>query len=961
MKNAQERQVQVRAMRMFPIFAPRLYTDGYSETSDSASMRWRIVLLASLPMGDFEKHTFSKRCLSGLAVLAALPWLGCAGSPEAEPTPVGDHGLDHGLGQARGFALEPMLAAEVGLDAPVPRPSPGGWPAVAFDGSNYLVVWEDFRALRTVLYGARMAPDGTTLDPMGFPILDDVVPTGPYSVNFVPTVAFDGSNFLVVVRDEDEIRGVRVSPAGEVLDPGGFPISAAGIQSWNPALAFDGCNYLVVWAHAAYPPSAADGLYWARVAPDGTVLDPGGVQALPLSETSPVTASFDGSNYLLTWIERDPDANVMTLYGARLSPAGTMLDQPAFPISPAGVYVFNRSQAAGFDGTSHVVTWAMHDEDEVENVLYATRISPQGTVRDPDGIVLAVDSGEFASVTRVDMAAGNDRSIIAFSQNGSDDGGSFSLPVGVAVLTADGTARRLPASDQTRGLEAAIAAGDAGAMLVWRQGRDASSAHPPVVAAVLDDQGAVVDAEGISPAAPANAQEVRAVASDGHIFFVIWTDTRDLESEGEALYGVRVAADGSVLDDQAIELTAAADELADVASVVFDGANFLVTWAQHYGGEGSNSQIRAVRVSPAGELLDATPLYLPLNAPSRQQMVPAAATDGTHTLLVAQGDSLESYALAAVLLDQQGESVSPVVTLVDYEQRRMVFEPAVAFDGTGYLVVWHSTSQVFGQRVSASGALVGERLTIATGKDGIARSTLAFGNDFHFVVWQDASGLHGTRVTADGQVLDAEGLPIAATDSACGIYGNCCHNLPFSGGSCAAVVAVDDGFMVAWRAPAVAGTPSSIDLHGAVLAGDGAVLDSFAISEAPEREGMATLAANAAGQVLTAYSRFVPEAPYSAHRARARLLTAPGEPGPGPSPDAGVDPGPGPDAGPDAGVDPGPGPDAGGSPGTPGPGPGDGGCSAGGSQPGNALLVLLTLGGWLAWRRRARASAFART
>lgn len=872
-------------------------------------------------------------------MLAALPWLGCAGAPDQEPT----RALDDGAG--RGFALERMLAAEVGLDAPVPTPTPGGWPAAAFDGTNYLVVWEDFRALRPVLYGTRMTPDGTAIDPIGFPILD-IEPTSQSLHDYEPAIAFDGTNFLVVVRNQGQIRGVRVSPAGEVLDPDGFPISAENIRPREPAIAFDGSNYLITWSQISDPPAAEDGLYWARVAPDGTVLEPGGVHALALSASTLTTVSFDGTNYLLTWSQPDPDTQVMTLHGARLSPAGTLLDQTGFPITPSGVYVFDRSVAADFDGTNHVVVWAMHDEERVDNLLYATRITPQGTVLDADGIFLIRENGEFTSFTRLDMMAGNDRSIIAFSQNGSDDGGSYAQPVGLAVLTANGTASLLPTSSLLYGLEAAIVASDAGALLVWRKGDAAYSAHPFIAAAVLNAQGMVVNADGLSTAAPANAEEVRAVASDGQIFFVIWTDTRELESEGRALYGVRVAADGAVLDAAAIQLTTPTDELADVANVVFDGANFLVTWAQHYSGEGSNSQLRAVRVSPAGEVLDATPLYLPLNAPGGLVGVsPVAATDGTHTLLVANGDTLDTYALAAVLLDRQGKSASQVVALVPYSQRSEVFEPAVSFDGTGYLVVWHSRSQVFGRRVSASGALVGDRITIATGEVGIARSTVGFGSGHHLVVWQDASGLYSTRVTPAGQVLDAAGLPLAAIENACGTYGYCCDNLVFSTGNCASVVAADDGFMVAWRSPTAAGNSNAMDLHGAVLGKDGEVLDSFAISEAPEREGMPALAANAAGQVLAAFTRFVPEAPYSARRAHARLLTAPGVPGgPVPRPDAGVDPAP------DAGVDPGP--DAGGSPATPGRGSGKGGCSAGGSHPANALLVLLALGGLLTWRRR---------
>src|SRR5262249_2455289 len=44
-------------------------------------------------------------------------------------------------------------------------------PTVAFDGTDYVVAWVDSRTgIHTDIYGARVSPDGSVLDPAGFAI-----------------------------------------------------------------------------------------------------------------------------------------------------------------------------------------------------------------------------------------------------------------------------------------------------------------------------------------------------------------------------------------------------------------------------------------------------------------------------------------------------------------------------------------------------------------------------------------------------------------------------------------------------------------------------------------------------------------------------------------------------------------------------------------------------------------------
>src|SRR3954468_1155964 len=169
---------------------------------------------------------------------------------------------------------------------------------VAFDGTNYLAVWNQNTAGVPTVYGARVTPDGTVLDQSGFAI--------SAAGGWGPAVAFDGTNYLVVFGNAGQIEGARVSPDGTVLDPGGIPISTRPDVERSPTLAFDGTNYLVVWSSAAQG-TGYDEVWSARVSPSGAVLDPSGMEIAVrpgFFETSPSVA-FDGTNYLVVWSEAE--------------------------------------------------------------------------------------------------------------------------------------------------------------------------------------------------------------------------------------------------------------------------------------------------------------------------------------------------------------------------------------------------------------------------------------------------------------------------------------------------------------------------------------------------------------------------------------------------------------------------------------------------------------------------------
>jgi hypothetical protein len=154
-------------------------------------------------------------------------------------------------------------------------PAPNGqWMAdVAFDGANYFVVWADFRNGgndNPDIYGARVTPSGVVLDTAGIP-----VSRAPDWQN-EPRVAFDGTNYLVFWDDARPSRPgaycARVTPAGAVLDTGGIYVANSFVGYGQPrkSLAFDGLDYCAVWTS----PGGRDGMVaGAVISPSGIVLD----------------------------------------------------------------------------------------------------------------------------------------------------------------------------------------------------------------------------------------------------------------------------------------------------------------------------------------------------------------------------------------------------------------------------------------------------------------------------------------------------------------------------------------------------------------------------------------------------------------------------------------------------------------------------------------------------------------
>jgi len=494
----------------------------------------------------------------------------------------------------------------------LPAPEDQRSPAVAFDGTNFLVVWVDARYDHWKVHGARVTPQGTLLDPTGF--LVSSIPGDQYG----PALAFDGTDYLVVWGDNDcgSIYGARVTPQGSVLDSAAIVISRTACGECSPAAGFDGANFLVVWQNLGH--DTAD-ILGARVTPRGTVLDTEGfvIRRTTSYLSDPAgnpAVGFDGANYLVAWGEYSDSSHYLDVCGARVTPAGVVLDTAGIVIAAAAHDQFR--PAIGFDGANFLVAWNDNFSRD-SNAVSGTRISSQGMMLDSAPFVISYTAyGVAPSALAFDGA----NFLVTWGDCPSDgDGTIYGLrvtPQGTVLDTAG-----IVVSRAARGrYHPAIACGGVGFLVAWWDER----AGVDIYGARATPQGTVLDTAGILMSQAASGQSSCALAFDGTNFLVVWIDWR---SGGADIYGARVTPEGIVLDPTGFIISWAAKGPCYPA-IAYGGTDYLVVWEDHRSG---NNDICGARVSPAGAVLDSAGIAISLAGCDE---FTAVDFDGTNFLVV---------------------------------------------------------------------------------------------------------------------------------------------------------------------------------------------------------------------------------------------------------------------------------------------------------------------------------------
>jgi len=250
--------------------------------------------------------------------------------------------------------------APIGSIVSMATPRTGGVPFAAFDGTNYLVVWDDSGAFGWGLSAQLVSPSGALVGG----VIDIARPSDVSASRLglgSKVITFDGTNYFIVFNtgysgSNVDLHGVFVNTSGTRVGSI-LPISTAVEQQRDYSVAFDGTNFLVAFvdgrrivhygvdpctAFTRDLPSDVYGQFVSKssVGTAGALVGSNFVlnqSDTPKDATAPGIA-FDGTNYFVTWHEEtvldsvcvggNPSGGQWGVSGQFVSPAGAMVGSP---------------------------------------------------------------------------------------------------------------------------------------------------------------------------------------------------------------------------------------------------------------------------------------------------------------------------------------------------------------------------------------------------------------------------------------------------------------------------------------------------------------------------------------------------------------------------------------------------------------------------------------------------------
>ncbi len=265
-------------------------------------------------------------------------------------------------------------------------------PDVAFDGTNYLAVWEDFRNGIAQVYGTRVSSGGEILNPEGIYIgSNDTMQVE------LPQVTFNGTDFIVVwsFRKSNAYSGggamARVGTDGSLIDDPPIAITSGDNSSVNFTACSNGNNTLIAWN--AWNVSSVD-VFGILVEQNGSIGLPFIISDAENYQEFPNIA-FNGTQYFAIW--QDKRESISNVFGTPISPDGVVLNPDGIEINNDQSH--NNRPTIASDGADFLVSW--YSGNSAGESIYATIIDQSGNVTVDKTLVYEASQFEYAQHTDV--------------------------------------------------------------------------------------------------------------------------------------------------------------------------------------------------------------------------------------------------------------------------------------------------------------------------------------------------------------------------------------------------------------------------------------------------------------------------------------------------------------------------------------------------------------------------------
>lgn len=588
---------------------------------------------------------------------------------------------------------------------------------------------------------------------LGAPGNDEDVPMRPgarcFPILLVLIPACLDEAVVVATRAALGAPQLRVGPERST-DPSPALDALAENSQHSPDLACAAGQCLLVWQDQRR--LEGDDIFGARLDPAGKILDP---QGLPINtvqgtQEAPQVAS-DGTGFLVVWYD----------YG-RGGVYATVVDGNGQPLQPDGVLLGAGSEpAVAFDGSNYLVAWRTAGGD-----IRAGRVSPAGAALDPQGLTVCSAVGLQA---RPALTFGTTHYLVTW-HDWRGGGAAAELYAGRLIpagLAEDGDGFKLASAVDG----AAARVGHDGTNFVVTWSAETGGTGPDVFARRVGPGGALLEPAPLTVSQESGVQGNTDVAFDGQSFVVAWH--HQTSSASFDIRSLRLSQALVPVETQSVTVAGGPLQEARPALAPLAGAT-VVAWDTE-ASKGGSQDVYVTELSAGG--VPGKPGGSLVTAAAVAQHDPVVARNQGQQLLAWRQTSALARHIHGQHLDDQGGALGPPLQL---SAGAGVWDIQV-FIGGGLptLLAWtryddahpELGTDLFGARIGLSGgALAPGELSLVSTPGEQTSPALAFdGQATGLAVWEhqqikgNLEDVYFARIGADGAVIDGSGLPLASS------------------------------------------------------------------------------------------------------------------------------------------------------------------------------------------------------